>query len=478
MATIKIFRHHMHVAFLLLLLIEYAALFISSYIGVYLRFGEVSWKPDTSGFETLPVQAGVTAFVLMLGLVSMGQYQAQRPSSQFLLASILLRISIGLFLGTLAIIIVYYLLPSLYIGRGVLIYTLVTSLFLLTFVRLVFYSTVDRNILRRRVLIYGAGEPAAGLLNNSGGNGSRMAPLNGSYVINGFVPIDGEETFVPHQYCVNPDEGLLAYCKANDIDEIVVAIKDRRSKLPVNALLDCKLSNVDVIDFISFHEREKGMLYLDILQPSWMIFSDVYGAGKGLRGIIERMFDILVSLAILLLTSPLTILTALAILIESGGRGPVFYRQKRVGLNSAVFDLIKFRSMRVDAEKDGKAVWAKKNDDRITLIGKFIRKTRIDEIPQLINVLRGDMRIVGPRPERPEFVEQLEKNIPYYRLRHRVKPGLAGWAQIKYPYGANERDAYNKLQFDLFYIKNRTLFMDLLVILQTVEVVILGKGAR
>ncbi len=193
---------------------------------------------------------------------------------------------------------------------------------------------------------------------------------------------------------------------------------------------------------------------------------------------VERMFDVTASLSILILTSPILVLTAIAIYLESGFRGPIFYRQLRVGLNNSEFELFKFRSMSVDAEKDGKAVWAKKNDNRVTRVGTFIRKTRIDEIPQVINVLRGDMSIVGPRPERPQFVEQLEKSIPYYRIRHRVKPGLAGWAQIKYPYGADEKDAYNKLQFDLFYIKNRTVLMDLLVLLQTIEIVILGKGAR
>lgn len=478
MATVKIFRHHMHVVFLLLLIVEFVDLFFCSYAGFYLRFGHIAWRPETPGFESLPIQATATAFIFLLGMIAMGQYQAQRPSTRFVLASIVFRLSISLFLGILAIMIAYYLFPSLYMGRGVLVYTLLTALLSLSLIRLIFYGSVDSNILRRRVLIYGAGEPAAGLLDMNEVGKYRLSPTNGSYVIRGFVPVEGEDTFVPREYCVNPDEGLLAYCKSNDVDEIVVAIKDRRSKLPVNALLDCKLSNIGVIDFISFHEREKGILHLDILQPSWMIFSDGYGVGGNIRAITERCFDILFSVIILSLTAPIIALTALAILIESGGRGPIFYRQKRVGLNNAVFELIKFRSMTVDAEKDGKAIWAKQNDKRVTKVGRFIRKTRIDEIPQLFNVLCGEMSIVGPRPERPEFVERLEKNIPYYRLRHRVRPGLAGWAQIKYPYGADEKDAYNKLQFDLFYIKNRTFIMDLLVLLQTIEVVILGKGAR
>jgi sugar transferase (PEP-CTERM system associated) len=472
MTTVKIFKHHLRVPFLVLLIIEGGILFASNYLGLFLRFGNITWKP----IDNVAGKSAVVAFVLLLGMVAMGQYQAQRPASRIRLAGVSFRVAISLLIGTLALMILYYLFPFLLIGRGVLAYSLACSWLLITLTRLVFYNTADSSGMRRRILVFGAGEPAAGLMCH-GEPGNPLMPPSGSYIIEGFVPIDNEAIMVPQAYCVNPEDGLLAYCRVREVDEIVVAVKDRRNNLPTQALLDCKLSGVEVIDFISFHEREKGMLHLDILQPSWMIFSDGYGTG-GIRHIVGRSFDIAASLAILIFTAPILAVTTVAILIESRFNGPVLYRQKRVGYNNTIFELVKFRSMRVDAEKDGKAVWAKKKDDRITLVGSFIRKTRIDEIPQIFNVLRGDMSIVGPRPERPEFVEQLEKNIPYYRLRHRVKPGLAGWAQIKYPYGADEKDAYNKLQFDLFYIKNRTIFMDLLVLLQTIEVVVLGKGAR
>lgn len=476
MATVKILKYHFRVPFIILFFIEAAVLFFSSYLGVFLWSGAAGWDPKQFGFELFTAKAATITAVFLLGMIAMGQYQAQRPATRFLLGSIASRIAIGLGLGTLGLWILYYMVPTLWLGRGVFALSLLSSLMILTIVRLVFYCTVDSSVLRRKILVLGAGEPAAGLINDLG-NESSLSPQNGSYIIGGFVPMPGEETCVPEEYCVHADDGLLSFCKANDIDEIVVAVKDRRNSLPTQALLDCKLSGIDVIDFISFHERERGMLHLDILQPSWMIFSDGYGAGN-VRMAVERMFDVTASLSILILTSPILVLTAIAIYLESGFRGPIFYRQLRVGLNNSEFELFKFRSMSVDAEKDGKAVWAKKNDNRVTRVGTFIRKTRIDEIPQVINVLRGDMSIVGPRPERPQFVEQLEKSIPYYRIRHRVKPGLAGWAQIKYPYGADEKDAYNKLQFDLFYIKNRTVLMDLLVLLQTIEIVILGKGAR
>lgn len=476
MTTVKIFKNHFRVPFLILLIVESGILFFSNYIGLYLRFGEFSWDPTHLQFEHFAANALAASVVLLLGMVAMGQYQAQRPASRFLLASIAFRVALSLMLGTLALTVLYYVFPSLYLGRGILAYSLIVALLMIVLVRLLFYCTVDSSVLRRRVLIYGAGEPAAGLLADNEGE-NRLIPLNGSYVICGFVAVEGEKIRVPEHYCVDMGQGLLAYCRAHDIDEIIVAVKDRRNTLPTQALLDCKLSGVEVIDFISFHEREKGILHLDILQPSWMIFSDGYGRSN-IRSVVERSFDIFASLAILLATLPLTLLAAVAIWLESGFRGPIFYRQRRVGLNNVEFELVKFRSMRTDAEKEGKAIWAQKNDSRVTMVGKVLRKTRVDEIPQLLNVLKGEMSIVGPRPERPEFVEQLEKSIPYYRLRHRVKPGLAGWAQIKYPYGASERDAYNKLQFDLYYIKNRTFMMDLMVLLQTIEVVILGKGAR
>lgn len=471
MTTVKLFKHHLRVPFLILLVAECGIFYASNFLGLLLRFGTVSWE----SIDNLAEKSAVVALMLLLGMTAMGLYQAQRPAGRVLLGSIAIRVALGLLIGTLGLMVLYYVFPSLLIGRGVLALSLLCSLLLITSVRWLFYATVDSTVLRRRVLVYGAGEPAAGLLSSEPLSNPLMPP-NGSYLIEGFVPVEGEAIAVPDEYCVDLEESLLKYCLRRDVDEIVVAVKDRRNHLPIDGLLDCKLSGVDVIDFISFHEREQGMLHLDILQPSWMIFSEGYERG-GLRHVIGRSFDVAASLSILIATAPILLLTALAIFIESGWRGPVLYRQNRVGYNNDVFELIKFRSMRVNAEQNGPE-WAQKNDDRITRVGSFIRKARIDELPQLLNVLRGDMAIVGPRPERPEFVEQLEKSIPYYRLRHRVKPGLAGWAQLKYPYGANEKDAYNKLQFDLFYIKNRTILMDLLVLLQTIEVVVLGKGAR
>jgi len=260
-----------------------------------------------------------------------------------------------------------------------------------------------------------------------------------------------------------------------DIEEIVVALDDRRAGMPVDALLDCKLAGIAVTEYSTFWERETGRVDLDALHPSWMIFSDGF-VGGGLQAIAKRGFDLLASLAILVWTLPLLMVTAIAVRLESPGA--VLYRQERVGLNGKPFMLNKFRSMRADAEKDGVPKWAAVNDSRVTMVGRLIRKSRIDEIPQVLNIFKGEMSLIGPRPERPFFVDRLRDAIPYYFERHRVKPGISGWAQLNYPYGASDEDALQKFQFDLYYVKNYSLFLDLLVLIQTVRVVLWPVGAR
>jgi sugar transferase (PEP-CTERM system associated) len=256
-----------------------------------------------------------------------------------------------------------------------------------------------------------------------------------------------------------------------------MAMDDRRQQFPLKELLDCRLDGLEISELATFLERETGKVYLDAVNPSWIIFGGGFKASSFQQG-LERAFDIVASLLLLGLASPLMLFTAAAIRIEDGLRAPVLYRQLRVGQFGVPFGVLKFRSMRTDAEQDGQARWAVSNDPRVTRVGAFIRKTRLDELPQLWNVLRGDMSFVGPRPERPEFVSQLEQSIPYYRERHAVKPGITGWAQLCYPYGSSERDALEKLQYDLYYVKNRGLIFDIVILLQTVEVVLWGKGAR
>jgi sugar transferase (PEP-CTERM system associated) len=282
---------------------------------------------------------------------------------------------------------------------------------------------------------------------------------------------------VPSHKVIHLNIPLVEFALEEQVDEIVVAVQDRRQCLPLDELLNCRLSGIGIIDLTNFLERETGKLNLTTLSSGWIIFCDGF-VQSVLRGFTQRLFDIVSSATLLMVTWPIIAAAALAIRLESGKGQPIFYRQSRVGRNQRVFEILKFRSMRVDAEATGSPLWATKGDDRITRVGAIMRKYRIDELPQIFNVLRGDMSLVGPRPERPEFVDDLGKKIPFYPERHRVRPGLAGWAQMHYPYGDCEKDAYEKLQYDLYYVKNCSLFLDFMILLQTAEVILWGKGAR
>ncbi len=291
----------------------------------------------------------------------------------------------------------------------------------------------------------------------------------------GFYPTSADEG-ASLSGLFSASQSMEEVVKKHRVREIIVAAREQRGgNVPMQQLLACRTRGVAVLDLAAFYERTRAEVPVDSLKASWL----VYGAGfvQGpVRRFVKRCFDIASSATLLSLASPLMLLTALAIKIES--RGPVIYRQERVGLGGRTFMCLKFRSMRSDAEADGVARWAQQNDSRITAVGAFIRKCRIDELPQLISVLRGEMSMVGPRPERPSFVEMLRQEIPYYDLRHSVKPGLTGWAQIRYKYGSSVEDARRKHQFDLYYVKNNTLFLDLLVLLETVTVVLFGEGAK
>jgi sugar transferase (PEP-CTERM system associated) len=324
---------------------------------------------------------------------------------------------------------------------------------------------------RTRILIFGAG-PAAELV------GDTLNRSDPNAHIVGFVPGPNErETAVPSNRILHADgTGLAALSHKLRVDEIVVALTERRAgSMPLRQLLDCKVSGVKVHDLNTHFEKTLGQIRIDFLNASWLIFGDGFNQGA-LRTAVKRVFDIFSASLLLLVSLPVMAVTALVIKLESPG--PVLYRQERVGLNGRTFSIAKFRSMRSDAEKDGKPVWASANDSRVTTVGAFIRKVRIDELPQLFNVLKGEMSLVGPRPERPFFVDQLTQEIPFYALRHSVKPGVTGWAQVRYPYGATVEDSLQKLQYDLYYVKNHTLFLDLVVLMETVGVVLTGKGAR
>jgi len=337
--------------------------------------------------------------------------------------------------------------------------------------RLGFLHVSDSDLFRRRVVVVGTGVRAA-----------RIAELvdrgsNRYFVPKAFVHACGDLRLVmggPLDLDRTGDDRALArYAHEIGAREIVVATDERRG-MPVGQLLHCKVEGINVVDYQTFWERENGRIDIEALQPSWLIYSDGFRISP-FNDFMKRSFDILVACGLLLFTLPVMLITALAVRFESPG--PVLYRQERVGRGGDSITLLKFRSMRDDAERHG-IQWAANSDPRVTRVGKFIRKVRIDELPQLFNVLRGDMSFVGPRPERPFFVNQLAKAIPFYGERHSVKPGITGWAQVNYPYGASIEDAKQKLAYDLYYVKNRTLFLDFVILVHTVRVILFSEGAR
>jgi len=322
----------------------------------------------------------------------------------------------------------------------------------------------------RKIMVFGTGARALGVkraLNKS----------DPSAEIVGFFPSPNEEqTAVPGTMVISRSHSLTDTAISLKVDEIVVALTERRGgSMPLRELLDCKLQGIRVLDLASHFEQTLGQIRLESLYAGWLIFGEGFRQGT-MRTVVKRLFDIVCASILILFSLPIMVVTAIAIVAENGF--PIFYRQERVGLNGRLFNVIKFRSMRNDAEKDGKPVWATAQDDRATKVGKIIRKLRVDELPQLFSVLKGDMSLVGPRPERPFFVDQLTKEIPFYAVRHSVKPGVTGWAQVRYHYGATVEDSAEKLQYDLYYVKNHSLFLDILVLFDTVGVVLTGKGAH
>ncbi len=467
---VRVFRQFIPVPFILLGIIEYAISVGSVYLGlgawVFFEWGGKIPEEYTLVWP----KALVFASVLFLALVSFGLYQRR---FRFALEGMLLRLGMAFVSAAITLTLFYYVVPDVFLDRGVFASSFIAAITLLSATRIFFVKTIDKNTLRRRILVLGAGSQAAQIPRHL----RRRVDTQG-FTIVGYVHVRGEHDVVDESMIMRPDETLFSLANEMDVDEIVVAVGERRRKgFPVHDLLDCKLSGIDVIDLLGFFERETGKVKLDIMSPSWMIFSDGFNQ-SGAQNTQKRIFDIVISLGLLSISWPFMLMVAIAIKFEGKGRGSIFYRQIRVGQHWQLFNVYKFRSMREDAEKGGKAQWAKENDDRVTRVGNFIRKTRLDELPQIFNVLKGNMSFVGPRPERPEFVTQLSEQIPYFAERHRVKPGITGWAQICYPYGASEKDSLEKLQFDLYYIKNYSLFLDLVIILQTAHSVIAGKGGR
>jgi sugar transferase (PEP-CTERM system associated) len=453
---------------LLLVLVESWLLVGCVYAAVTLRFwGDADTQ--TAFGQALHWRAPLVALVLVFSMVSLGLYQVHLRAGWL---GRLSRQGVAFVLGGAVLTVLYYAAPPAYLGRGVLGIALLLGYLVVALWRVLFLNFVDADLFKRRVMVLGAGERAADMIRIM-----RRKTDQRGFKILGCAPVGADPVSISASLLLHPDESLYEWVTKLGVEEIVVGPDDRRGTLPVGALLECKQRGIAVTELAEFFEREAGKIMMEPTNPSWLIFSDGFNISP-MRLAIKRAFDLVIALLVLLVTWPFMLLTALAIRMESGRGAPILYYQARVGENGKLFRVIKFRSMGTDAERDGVARWATEHDNRVTRVGRFIRKVRLDELPQLWNVLRGDMSIIGPRPERPQFVDDFNKCIRYYSLRHCLKPGLTGWAQLRYPYGSSLEDAEEKLKFDLFYVKNHNFVFDLAILAQTLEVVLFGRGAR
>lgn len=459
---LKVFSHYFPSGTLLQAAVDTALLFMAVLAVILLQAGS-----GTVDWMTVAPSAVVFALA-MVGLnTAMGLYRWRWGGTS---GAVLRRALLSVVVSAPCALLILNVLPWAAVTSAPTQFAVVIALGLLLLMRGVGSRSGTDSLLGPRVLIIGAGRDAEEvyrtLVNGQLRNG---VPI-------GFFAGANEDEWSVDSYKVLPVGDLLETVRYHKVNEVVVALRERRGgSVSLRALLDCKMVGVKVTDLSTFFERTAGQVRVDSLRASWLIYGDGFRQGW-LRTTIKRSFDLISSVLLLVLALPLMVLTALLILIEDGP--PIFYRQERVGRGGRVFEVIKFRSMRRDAEKDGRPRWASSNDDRVTRVGRVIRKLRIDELPQLFNVLVGEMSLVGPRPERPYFVDQLTQEVPFYSVRHCVKPGVTGWAQVRYQYGASVHDSVEKLQYDLYYVKNHTLVLDILVLFETVRVVLTGEGAQ
>lgn len=461
---IRLFKHYVPNAVLLLGLLDIVLLVVAGELGWTIRAHQLGMGPSSMA-ERAPQLLSYMAFI-EVSMIAVGVYGADALQS---LRYATARLIVAISLGVIALSVLYFLIPQISFWRSNLLYAMGVSVILLIFLRILLGKTLGSQAFKRRIVVLGAGPRAARLKTLSKTPGAGFAVV-------GYVSMSEANRVIPEAIARDAIYNLADHVVLLNASEVVLALEERRNALPLKDLLRVKTTGVHVNEISTFLERETGRVDLDSVNPSWLIFSDGFSSGRMVSSAFKRLFDIGASLLLLVLTLPLILLTAIAVKLES--KGPAFYRQRRVGLYGVGFDVIKLRSMRQDAEIGGKAVWAEKDDPRITRIGRIIRKLRIDELPQCWSVLKGEMSFVGPRPERPQFVEDLEQKLPYYAERHMVKPGITGWAQINYPYGASIEDSRQKLEYDLFYAKNYSPFLDLLILLQTIRVVLFPEGAR
>lgn len=460
---VKVFRHHIPVGSLLQVLADGALCFGALLLAVFLQLSPY-------GFNVWSALPGATFFAAtMMSLNTVfGLYRRDLTNSFPELAT---RTILALAVSIAIAYVAFSLFPEGPSTRGVLGYTVLYALCGIVLVRQSVRIARDLGVGAKRVLIVGVGREAQMVEVNL--KTLRHPRID---VVGFFQPGGGQTELVDKDRIVPRAVSLLEVVQGLDVKEVIVAVREQRGGvLPLRDLLDCRVRGIPVTDLSGFYERVRGEVPIDSLKASWLIYGSGFEQGN-VRATVKRIFDLAASIVLSVVTAPIMLLTAIAIRLESPGS--VIYSQERVGVAGRRFTVFKFRSMRTDAEKDGVARWASAGDPRVTRVGRIIRKTRIDELPQLVNVLRGEMSFVGPRPERPTFVAQLKEQIPFYDLRHSVKPGLTGWAQVRYSYGASVEDARTKLQFDLYYVKNHSLFLDILILFETVRVILFREGAQ
>jgi sugar transferase (PEP-CTERM system associated) len=436
------------------------------WLAVAIQLGPYGVNPSSAFGSTVGFAVVMTALAMVLGLF--------RIDERASLALVLSRTMMVLAIGFPVVYLLFTFVPDTRTARDVLGYAGLYTLSGVILMRAAVSAVLGVGIGARRVLIIGTGEEALAVEDVLGQMGPRKS------VVVGFYPTGTDEPPLidrPGKAHVIPRSlQLPAIVEQFNVGEVVVAVREQRGGvLPLRDLLDCRISGVPVYDLSAFYERVRGEVPIESLKASWLIYGDGF-AQDPMRSFIKRSFDIFASLFLIVLNLPLMCLAAIAIFIESGG--PLLFTQERVGRGGRNFKCIKFRSMYVDAEKDGVARWATANDSRVTRVGRVLRKMRIDELPQLFNVLSGEMSLVGPRPERPVFVAQLKEQIRFYDVRHSIKPGITGWAQVRYSYGSSIEDAQRKLQYDLYYVKNHSLALDVLVLVETIRVVLFSEGAQ
>ena len=449
----------------LLLLAEAAVVFGAIIGAVYLRLGKEDAEVELLLRQGI-LKAGLATIFCLAAFYLFDLYDFIVMHDR---RELVLRLVQALGLAWIALAIAFYAFPQLMLGRGISLIALPLALALMVGWRISIHWLLGHPDFGEKILIVGSGELAVEVAREM------LNRPDAGYRIAGFVGTDpqllGKSLINPRMIGLTSE--LHEVVKRENIDRIVVAMGERRGQLPTAELLQLSLTGkVNIEEGASFYERVTGRVSLNMIRPSWLIFSS-RGRQTRISGIARNVVHRIVALTGGLLSLPIALITALLIKIESPGG--VFYKQERVGKNGIPFTVMKFRSMRADAEKAG-PMWATQDDDRTTRVGRFIRKTRIDEIPQFWNILRGEMDFVGPRPERPHFVSQLAEEIPYYEQRHLIAPGLTGWAQIKYPYGASIEDARQKLQYDLYYIKNQSLMLDATILFETIKIILFGRG--